>query len=123
MSFVPPNAPAQARRANDVRLPTETRSRRCLQPACWTTSLITTQSYSPTNAPAGGGNKRCQGCAPKHAVGKPNIGVAQDENSATPNATASSVKVWRFIFQSLGFLGTDSFPTRAFGKIASRRSP
>ena len=30
--FVSANAPAQARRANDVRLPTETRSRRCLQP-------------------------------------------------------------------------------------------
>ena len=28
------SAPAQARRAKDVRLPTETRSRRCLQPAC-----------------------------------------------------------------------------------------
>jgi hypothetical protein len=28
-----PNAPDQARRANDVRLPTGTHSRRCLQPA------------------------------------------------------------------------------------------
>jgi hypothetical protein len=28
------NAPAQARRANGVRLSTETRSRRCLQPVC-----------------------------------------------------------------------------------------
>ncbi len=31
---VSPNAPAQACRANGVRLSTETRSRRCLQPAC-----------------------------------------------------------------------------------------
>jgi hypothetical protein len=30
---VPPNDPAQARRADDVRLSTEARSRRCLQPA------------------------------------------------------------------------------------------
>ena len=30
-----PNVPAQARRANGVRLSTEARSRRCLQPACY----------------------------------------------------------------------------------------
>lgn len=30
----PNNDPAQARQANDVRLPTETRSRRCQQPVC-----------------------------------------------------------------------------------------
>ena len=30
-----PNVPAQVRRAKDVRLPTETRSRRCLQPDGW----------------------------------------------------------------------------------------
>ena len=33
-----PNVPAQARRANDVRLSTEARSRRCLEPVCWTVS-------------------------------------------------------------------------------------
>ena len=32
---IPPNAPAQSRRANGLRLPTEGRTRRCLQPVCW----------------------------------------------------------------------------------------
>lgn len=32
--LIPSNAPAQARRANDVRLSAKTRSRRCLQTAC-----------------------------------------------------------------------------------------
>ena len=45
-----PNVPAQARRAKGVRLSTETRSRRCLQPAC-STSLFVNQTLSCANDP------------------------------------------------------------------------
>jgi len=40
-----PNVPAQARRANDVRLSTEARSRRCLQPVCWTSYLVKNSGF------------------------------------------------------------------------------
>jgi len=33
------NVPAQARQANDLRLSTETRSRRCLEPDGWTADM------------------------------------------------------------------------------------
>ena len=41
-----PNAPAQARRANGVRMSTKTRNRRCLQPACYALRKLKLQSPS-----------------------------------------------------------------------------